>query len=97
MILIVLFAIGFFVALVWASLFRHARGRLLLVAGAIVICAACSIYVATMAPCPEEGECDKGLTIIFLGAGLVGWLLGAAASWLVRRSESRSAARQPPK
>jgi hypothetical protein len=72
-----------------ASLLRHTRGRLVLVAAAIAVWAIYAIYIATIAPCPDEGECDHAIGIIFLGAGLVGWLAGAAASWLVRRPEPR--------
>jgi high-affinity Fe2+/Pb2+ permease len=81
--------LGFLVALILASLVRHARGRLLLIAAAIAVCAGYSIYVGAFASCPKEGECDKGITIVFLAAGLLGWITGAASSWLLRHPESR--------
>jgi membrane associated rhomboid family serine protease len=90
MILVVLFGIGFLVALAVASLFRHARSRVLLVATVALICVGYAIYIAAIASCPDEGECDKAITIVYLAAALLGWIVGAAASWLVRRPEARS-------
>lgn len=84
MILVVLFVAGFLLGLALASLFRHARPRLALVGVAVLLCAGYAIYIA-IAPCPDQGECEKGLTIIFLGAILLGWIAGVATSWRVRR------------
>jgi hypothetical protein len=87
MLLLVLFAAGFVLALALASLFRHARPRLVLAALVVVLCGGYAIYIA-FAPCPDQGECEKGLTIIFLAAILLGWIAGVATSWRLRRPVS---------
>lgn len=87
MLLVVLFAAGFVVALGAASALRRARARLVLGGAAAAVWAGYSIYLAAFAPCPEHGECEKGLAILFGAAILAGWLAGAAASWLLRPTD----------
>jgi hypothetical protein len=53
---------------------------------AIAVWAAYAIYIATMLPCPDEGECDIGIGIIFLAAALIGWLFGVWVAGLLTES-----------
>jgi hypothetical protein len=48
-----------------------------------------SIYIEGVAACPAQGECDKGIGVVFLAVALIGWLGGIAASWVVRRPRRR--------
>lgn len=91
MLIAILCAIGFFSGLIVASTLRHARGRLALAGGGIAIWIAYAIYVEKFAPCPAQGECDKGIGVIFLAVVLIGWLVGVAASWIARRPARRRA------
>jgi hypothetical protein len=88
----VLFAIGFFFGLIVALVLRRARGRLALAVVGIAIWIAYAIYIEELAPCPAQGECDKGIGAIFLAVVLIGWLGGVAASWIARRPRLRDGA-----
>jgi hypothetical protein len=84
----ILFAIGFFLGLIAASMLRRARARLAFAAAGIVISIAYAIYIEELAPCPTQGECDKGIGVVFLAVVLIGWLGGVAVSWIARRPRS---------
>ena len=88
MFIAILFATGFFLGLVAASILRHARGRLALAVAGVVAWIAYAIYIEKIAPCPAQGECDKGIGVILLAVVLIGWLGGVAASWVARRPRS---------
>ncbi|MDX6411495.1 MAG: hypothetical protein QOE91_1011 [Gaiellaceae bacterium] len=89
MLLVVLFAIGFVVALALALAFRRPRGRLGVALAGLAVWAAYTLYIETIASCPARGECDKQLGVLFLAAVAAGWLAGVAASWPLRRPVSR--------
>ena len=88
MFIAILFAIGFSSGLIVAAMLRHARGRLALAALGVVAWIAYAIYIEKIAPCPAQGECDKGIGVILLAVVLIGWLGGVAASWVARRPRS---------
>jgi hypothetical protein len=92
MFIAILFASGFLPGLVVAAMLRRARGRLSLAALGIVTWIAYAIYIEEFAPCPAQGECDKGIGVFFLAVVLIGWLGGVAASWIVRRPRSHDEA-----
>jgi hypothetical protein len=80
MLLVVLFAIGFLVALAAGTLLRRTRRRVLLAAAGAAVWAGYAVWVEVFASCPRQGECDKGLGIVFVGTIALGWLAGAATS-----------------
>lgn len=82
------FGVGFLVAVALASLLQNGNLRVLLVAAAIIISIGATIYVIAFGSCPN-GSCNTGMTIASLGAGLAGWTIGVASSWLVRRPPQR--------
>jgi hypothetical protein len=88
MFIAILFATGFFLGLAAASILRRARSRLTLAAAGIVTWIAYAIYIEELAPCPAQGECDKGIGVVFLAVVLIGWLGGVAASRIARRPRS---------
>ena len=88
MFIAILFAIGFFLGLIVASMLRRARGRLALAVVGIATWIAYAIYIEELAPCPAQGECGKGIGVIFLAVVLIGWLGGVATSWIARRPRS---------
>lgn len=92
MFIAILFAVGFFLGLIVASLLRHARGRLWLAVAGIATWIVYAIYIQELAPCPAQGECDKGIGVIFLAVVLIGWLGGIATSWIARRPRLRDGA-----
>jgi hypothetical protein len=83
--LVVLFAAGFVCAFLGAVLMRRRRSRVLLAAAGVALLGAYTVYVGWFASCPAHGECDKWLGVVFLGAVAAGWVIGAGASWAVRR------------
>jgi hypothetical protein len=87
--LLVLFAVGLAVSLPVALLLRSVRARFILAGVGVVVFAAYSVYVEKIASCPAQGECDKGLGVLFLAFLLGGWLVGVALSWVVRRPSRR--------
>jgi hypothetical protein len=89
MFIAILFASGLLPGLVVAAMLRRARGRLALAALGIATWIAYTIYIEELAPCPAQGECDKGLGVLFLAVVLIGWLGGIAASWIARHPASQ--------
>ena len=61
MFIAILFAIGFFLGLIVASMLRRARGRLALAVVGIATWIAYAIYIEELAPCPAQGECGNGI------------------------------------
>jgi hypothetical protein len=90
--LFILFASGFLGGLVVASMLRRTGHRLALAVVGIALWTFYAIYIEGLASCPAQGECDKGIGVIFLGVVLVSWLVGVAASWIVRRPRRRDEA-----
>jgi hypothetical protein len=77
------FGVGFLVAVALASFLQTGILRVLLVAVAIIISIGATIYVIAFGSCPDRG-CNSGMTIASFAAGLAGWTIGVASSWLVR-------------
>lgn len=86
MILLILLIAALVIGTAVGAVIRRAAIRAAVAILVVVAIAAYALYATAIAPCPAHGECERGLTAIFLTPVAAGWVLGVFSGFALRRA-----------